>query len=78
MLDHAEANNNLGKPLQDQGEPDEAVACYRRAVHLRPDYLDASKITQGIPCARQGQFLASHPGNWRTPGIPCRGRLDYD
>ena len=29
--DYAEAHNNLGNALKDQGKPDEAVACYRRA-----------------------------------------------
>ena len=32
---------NLGTALQDQGKLDEAVACFRRAVELNPEYADA-------------------------------------
>ena len=33
--DFAEAHNNLGNVLKDQGELDEAIACYRRAVQTQ-------------------------------------------
>src|SRR5262249_23058725 len=36
-----EAHNNLGIALQEQGQLDEAVACYRTAIQLKPDYPDA-------------------------------------
>ena len=36
--DFAEAHNNLGIALKEQGKLDEAVACYRRAVELKPDF----------------------------------------
>ena len=35
--DYAEAHNNLGNAFKDQGRPEEAVACCRRAVELSPD-----------------------------------------
>ena len=35
------AHNNLGNVFSDQGKPDEAVACYQRALQLKPDYADA-------------------------------------
>ena len=37
----ARAHNNLGNVLQEQGKGEEAVACYRQALHLRPDYAEA-------------------------------------
>jgi Tfp pilus assembly protein PilF len=39
--DSAEIHNNLGLALGKQGKLDEAVACYRRAVALKPDYTQA-------------------------------------
>lgn len=39
----AEAHNNLGLVLVEQGRPDEAVECYLRAVELQPEYLLALK-----------------------------------
>jgi predicted O-linked N-acetylglucosamine transferase (SPINDLY family) len=38
----AEAQNNLGNALKDQGRLDEALACFRRAVELKPDYFRAA------------------------------------
>ena len=35
------AHNNLGNALAFQGMLDEAVACYRRALKIKPDYADA-------------------------------------
>ena len=34
-------HNNLGNALQGQGKLVEAVACYHRAVQLKPDYVEA-------------------------------------
>ncbi|MCW3474118.1 tetratricopeptide repeat protein, partial [Limobrevibacterium gyesilva] len=34
--DFTAAHNNLGRALQDQGELDEAAACYRAALALQP------------------------------------------
>ncbi len=39
--DYAHARNNLGNAYKDQGLLDEAVACYRRAVHLVLGYAHA-------------------------------------
>ena len=45
LIDHpseyAMINNNLGNALQEQGEVDEAVAQYRRALALDPSYAEA-------------------------------------
>ena len=35
------AHSNLGVVLKEQGKLDEAVACWRRAVELKPDYAEA-------------------------------------
>ena len=32
---------NLGNALKNQGDLDEAIACYRRALELKPDYAVA-------------------------------------
>ena len=53
--DYAEAHNNLGIALNDQGKPDEAVACYRRALELKPDYAEAHN-NLGIACKEQGKL----------------------
>ena len=42
--DYAEAHNNLGNALKDQGKLDEAVACCRRALQLKPDYAERTTI----------------------------------
>ena len=34
-------HNNLGNVFKDQGKLDEAAACYRRAVKLKPDFAEA-------------------------------------
>ena len=53
--DYAEAHNNLGNALQDQGNLDEAVACYRRALELKPDYAEAHS-NLGIALQDQGRL----------------------
>jgi len=37
----AEAHSNLGNALKEQGRYDEAIAAYRRAIELKPDYAEA-------------------------------------
>ncbi len=39
--DDPAANNAIGIALGMQGRPDQAVACFRRAIALRPDFPDA-------------------------------------
>jgi protein O-GlcNAc transferase len=39
---HFEAYSNLGAALKGQGKVDEAVAAYREAIGIRPDYFRAS------------------------------------
>ena len=37
----AEAHNNLGTALEATGKLDEAIAEYREAIRLKPDYAEA-------------------------------------
>ena len=50
--------------LKDQGKLDEAVACYRRALELKPDYAEAhsnlgnalkdqGKLDEAVACYRR-------------------------
>ncbi len=50
--DDAEAHNNLGIALEEQGRWDEAVTCYRAALRLRPDYVEALSNLGGALKAR--------------------------
>ena len=79
--DSAEAHNNLGGALKDQGKLDEAVACCRRALELKPDYTDAyinlgialkdqGKLDEAVACYRQVTRL--EPGG--VPGESADGR----
>ena len=62
------AHNNLGNALKDQGKLDEAVACYRRALELKPDFAEAhnnlgnalkdqGKLDEAIACYRRALEL---------------------
>ena len=42
-------------PCKDQGKLDEAIACYRRAVELKPDYAEAHN-NLGVPLKDQGKL----------------------
>jgi predicted O-linked N-acetylglucosamine transferase (SPINDLY family) len=66
--DYAEAHNNLGNVFQQQGKLDEALACYRQALHLRPNYAKAhnnlgnvfeqqGKLDEALACYRQALHL---------------------
>ena len=57
-----------GQCLQDQGKLDEAVACYRRALELKPDYAEAhnnlgnalkeqGKLDEAVACYRRALEL---------------------
>ena len=49
------AHNNLGNALKEQGKLDEAVACYRRALELKPDFAEAHN-NLGIALKDQGKL----------------------
>ena len=40
--DLADAHNNLGNAFQEQGRLDEAIACFRKALELKPDFSKAA------------------------------------
>ncbi len=51
---------------KDQGKLDEAVACYRRALELKPDYAEAH-YNLGIVFKDQGSWTKRSPataGHW--------------
>jgi Tfp pilus assembly protein PilF len=50
---HAEAHNNLGVALAEQGRPAEAVECYDRALALQPRYAEAN-FNRGNTLKAQG------------------------
>ena len=71
----AEAHNSLGTVLSDQGEPTEAMACFARALALKPDFAEAH-YNQGIvltkenklddAAARYARALALNPGYYEA------------
>ena len=63
-----QAYYNLGNVLKDQGKLDEAVACYRRALELKPDFAEAhnnlgnalkdqGKLDEAVACYRRALEL---------------------
>ena len=50
---HAEAHNNLGIALLEQGRPDEAIECFRQALRSNPHHADAHN-NLGFLLKRQG------------------------
>lgn len=88
--DYAEAHNNLGTALTDQGKLDEAIACYRQALVLKPDYAEAysnlafclnysDKVTAAeLFAAHQDWNERFGPGPLRTyatRGVSCAARF---
>ena len=71
--DFAEAHNNLGNALKDQGRLDEALACHRRALELKPDCRGPQQPGQCLEEAgkvgRGGRLLP--PGTGIEAGL-CR------
>ncbi|MHC5017705.1 MAG: tetratricopeptide repeat protein, partial [Planctomycetota bacterium] len=53
--DIARAHNNLGIALATTGQLDEAIDCYRHAVHIDPKYASAYN-NLGIALAATGQL----------------------
>ncbi len=86
--DLAEAHNNLGNALKDQGRLEEAKAAYQQAVALKPSLLPAHNNLGNIFKA-QGQFeaatasyervLAQNPQLWpawrSTATWPCSSAI---
>src|SRR5271157_901936 len=64
----AEAQNNLGISLAQQGRLDESAACFQQALRLKPDYPDAhnnlgnilekqNKLDEAVACYHQALRL---------------------
>ena len=68
--------------MKDQGKLDEAVACYRRALELKPDYAEAhnnlgnalkdqGKLDEAVACYRRALELkpdfAEATTTWAMP-----------
>jgi len=53
--DNARAHNLLGRSLDEDGRPDEAIVEYREAVRLDPDDVEA-RNNLGLAFAHQGRF----------------------
>src|SRR5204862_162594 len=52
--DFARAHYNLATALHTKGKVDEAVSCYREAIHLQPGYADAH-FDLGLALERKGR-----------------------
>jgi len=48
MPDSPETYNHLGNALTRQGLLDEAMAAYRRALELKPDYAQAQNSLEAV------------------------------
>jgi len=83
--------NNLGNVLKESGGGDaQALAAYRRALSLRPDFVDAhynlgnahakeERLEEAVECYRAALRLApGHAGSWMNLGNTLRslGRID--
>jgi tetratricopeptide (TPR) repeat protein len=47
--DYAEAYNNMGNALKDQGKLEEAIEAYKKALSLKPDYVDVARNLVKLP-----------------------------
>ena len=54
QADYADAYNNLGNALRDQGKLDEAIEAYNKALRIKPDYVGAYN-NMGIALKNQGR-----------------------
>ena len=59
-VDDAGAHYRLGNALTDQGKLEEAIAEYRTAIRLKPDYADAH-TNLGAALNDQGKFAEAIP-----------------
>jgi tetratricopeptide (TPR) repeat protein len=51
--DYAEAYNNMGNALKEQGKLEEAIEAYNKALAIKPDYAEAyNNMGQCSPRAR--------------------------
>ena len=57
--DCAEAHHNLGYVLQELGNLDEAVACFKQAVQLQPNGLAELHNSLAMAMFEQGQWTAA-------------------
>jgi len=55
MPNYAEAHNNLGNILKEQGKLKEAIACYRRALELNPKFAKVH-LNLGDALKESGDF----------------------
>ena len=83
--DLAEAHNNLGLVLKDDGKPGDAEACYRRAIALKPGFTDAlcnlgnllldlGEIERALDVAHIA-LGAKEAGDAKTLFVRCIGRF---
>jgi len=66
--DFAEAHNNIGTALKEQGEFDAAIESYKRALALKPDFADAHH-NMSLELLRDHQFeqgFKQHEWQWKT------------
>ena len=64
--DYAEAHNNLGAALHEQGKLDEAAGSFQQAIRLKPDFAEAYCNLGGILRSR-----GSWPRRRRAMSGPC-------
>jgi serine/threonine-protein kinase len=75
---HAGAHDNLGVLLEKKGQVDTAIACYRRAVELSPNFAEAhcnlgyclkgkGEFRAALAALRTGHELGSRRQGWPYP-----------
>jgi tetratricopeptide (TPR) repeat protein len=67
--DSAVAHTNLGDALRAKGKVDEAIACYRRAIALDPNFAQAH-YNLGVVLENKGKVAVTS-----TPGRLSKVRL---
>jgi predicted O-linked N-acetylglucosamine transferase (SPINDLY family)/ADP-heptose:LPS heptosyltransferase len=72
--DFAEGHFNLGKALQGAGQRDDAIVEFRRAIEIKPDYVDAN-LAEAFFLLVKGDYAAGLPKlewRWRRDERPSR------